>query len=130
MTKIRATSLPLLALLLIGPGCNRSAPGIDSAVTRGIVTIEIVGQTETQEIVIDDVAKGTTLEQVMRTITAIPIAVQGSGTTAFVDQIGDQATDNSGGWTFTVDGEFANQGIGNTFLSPPTKVTWRFGDGY
>ena len=92
------------------------------------MTIEIVTDAGTQTIEIPDVAAGTSLEDVMRSITAVSIEIQGSGTTAFVDRIGDQGTNTTDGWTFKVDGEFANQGIGSTTLSPPTKVTWSFGD--
>ena len=42
--------------------------------------------------------------------------------------IGDRATNSTDGWTFKVDQEFANQGIGSTSLNPPTTVTWSFGD--
>ena len=63
----------------------------------------------------------------MRSIKDVPVKVDGSGTTAFVDKIGERATDSTDGWTFKVDGEFANQGIGGTVLTPPTTVTWSFG---
>jgi hypothetical protein len=119
-----------VAILLLA-GCSRSTDVIDPPtveVASGTVTIKIVGATETQSIEIPDVAQGTLLEAVMRSIKDVPIKIQGSGTTAFVDKIGDQATDSTDGWTFKIDDEFANQGIGSTSLSPPTTVTWRFRD--
>ena len=112
-------------------GCSRSAPVADPSaieVWKGIVTIEVVSDTETQRIEIPEVASGTLLEEVMRSVKDVPIKIQGSGTTAFVDQIGDRATNSTDGWTFKVDGEFANQGIGSITLNPPTTVTWSFGD--
>ena len=66
--------------------------------------------------------------KVMGSIDQIPITMRGSGLTAFVDGIGDKSTSGSEGWTFKVDGQFANQGIGSTALSPPTTITWSYGD--
>lgn len=126
---MRKILLGTCALVLLG--CSRSAPVSDpsaTAATTGTVTIEIVTNTGTQTIEIPDVAAGTSLEDVMRSIEAVSIKIQGSGTTAFVDRIGDQGTNTTDGWTFKVDGEFANQGIGSTTLTPPNTVTWSFGD--
>ena len=117
------------ALLFLG--CSRSAPVVAPPANTGptgIVTIEVRSNSATQTIDLPGIATGTLLEEVMRSIEEIPIKIEGSGTTAFVDQIGDQATNATDGWTFKVDGEFANQGIGSTRLNPPTTVTWSFGD--
>ena len=76
---------------------------------------------------IEEVRAGTTLEAVMRRIDQIPVTIGGSGATAFVDKIGETATSGSEGWTYTVDGEFAMKGVGQTTLSPPTTVEWTFG---
>lgn len=123
----KVTLIPLLFLALTA-GCRQADQAFNPNAATGTVTIEIVGKTKTHRIDIADVAQGTSLEHVMRSIDKVPIKLNGSGKTAFVDKIGDQGTDATGGWTFTVDGEHANQGIGNTWLFPPTKVTWRFGD--
>jgi hypothetical protein len=93
-----------------------------------VVTIEIQtedGSVETLEIA--DVAYGTTLETVMRSVDQVHVDLSGSGTTAFVRSIGEVEMDAREGWTFKVDGEFANQGIGRTVLHPPTTVRWSFG---
>ena len=76
---------------------------------------------------LDGVPQGATLETVMRQIDQTPISIRGSGPTAFVDQIGESRTSGSEGWTYTVDGEFATRGIGETQLHPPTTVEWKFG---
>lgn len=127
--------LPLLISIafVIAPGCGKQAPpeadaGIGTTLGGGTVTFEFDLGDRTETIAVDQVQPGESLEAVMRSMDQIPITINGSGTTAFVHQIGDVATSSSEGWTFKVDGEFANQGIGNTELHPPTTVSWSFGD--
>ncbi|WP_419580439.1 DUF4430 domain-containing protein [Stieleria magnilauensis] len=116
----------LIGLVAVGCGQTPPPPGSDAAV--GVVTLEIQSaDAATQSIQVPDVADGTTLETVMRMVEQVPVSVSGSGSTAFVDSIGDIKTDASQGWTFKVDGAFANQGIGQTVLHPPTTVTWSYG---
>ena len=64
----------------------------------------------------------------MRSIDQVPIKMRGSGQSAFVEGIGDQSNTGSMAWTFKVDGEFANQGVGSTTLRPPVTITWSYGD--
>ena len=123
---MKNVTLTAVAILLFG--CSRSAPVANQpAATTGTVTIKIAGDSE-QTIEVADIASGTTLEAVMRSLADPPIKLTGSGTTAFVDAIGDRATNSTDGWTFKVDGQHANQGIGGTVLNPPTTVIWSFGD--
>jgi hypothetical protein len=98
------------------------------AVETGTVTLEIQGSDPPLRIEIEDVRTGTTLEKVMRSVTQIPISIRGSGVTAFVDSIGEQAASGSEGWVFRVDGVHANQGVGSTVLTPPATITWVYGD--
>lgn len=118
-----------MALVL---GCQKApappAAGAAPPANTGTVTIEIEGSPG-KSMEVEGVAQGTTLETVMQSLDQIPVTITGSGTTAFVDAIGDKATSGSEGWTFKVDGEFANAGIGSTVLSPPTTVTWSYRDG-
>ncbi|QEF97241.1 hypothetical protein Mal15_12800 [Stieleria maiorica] len=117
-----------LLITFIAVGCDRTPPPPAADANVGVVTIEIrSGDTDKQSIQVPDVADGATLESVMRMVDQVPVSVSGSGTTAFVDSIGDVQTDATQGWTFKVDGEFANQGIGQTVLHPPTTVTWSYG---
>ncbi|TWU19340.1 DUF4430 domain-containing protein [Allorhodopirellula heiligendammensis] len=69
---------------------------------------------------------GTTLEEIMRKMEQPKIVITGSGATAFVQSIDGVATNSSRGWTFTVDDEFANVGIGSLKLTPPQTIRWRF----
>ncbi|WP_419188996.1 DUF4430 domain-containing protein [Stieleria marina] len=106
-----------------------AAPSTTSqeAVSAGTVTIQIKTDEEDQTFQAEDIADGATLESVMRSIEDLDAEISGSGLTAFVNQIKGKATSGTEGWTFTVDGEWANTGIGTTTLHPPTTVTWEFG---
>ncbi|MCD0459501.1 DUF4430 domain-containing protein [Roseiconus lacunae] len=103
-------------------------PGVAEANATGPVTIVIDRGTgeETTE-TISDVADGETLESVMKRVESAEIKFRGSGTTAFVESIGDLGTTSGEGWTFTIDDEFASQGIGQLKLHPPTKIRWSYG---
>lgn len=104
----------------------------NSVLATGTVTMEIRwGEGDSPppwQREIQDVADGVTLESVMRQITDIEIDFSGAGDTAFIQSIGDQKTTAGKGWTFKIDDEFANQGIGQTILHPPCKVTWSYGN--
>ena len=119
--------VPALALALLGCQSRPEPPAVDAEVGTVTVVIDDGGE-EPIKVTVDNVPVGETLETVMRSIKEVPIELSGSGTTAFVDSIGEQKTDATKGWTFTVDGEFANQGIGQTVLHPPTTVDWSFGE--
>ena len=127
-----AISLSVFFTLLL-LGCNRSSDVAredeDAAQqVAGTVTIRIVSdEKDVVEIEIPDVASGESLENVMRQIKECPIEISGSGETAFVQSIDGLDTEGGQGWTFQVDGEFANQGVGKTLLSPPTTVEWSYG---
>lgn len=73
-----------------------------------------------------DVAAGTSLEDIMRQVDQPEIVITGSGATAFVKSIDGVASDSSRGWTFTIDDEFSNVGIGSVKLTPPQTVRWQF----
>ena len=107
---------------------SETQAGNDPAAESGTVTLQIQGSDSAKTIEIADVQTGTTLEQVMRSITQIPISIRGSGVTAFVDGIGEQTSSGNEGWVFRVDGIHANQGVGSTVLTPPTTITWVYGD--
>ena len=111
-----------------GEASSGTQAGNDPAAQFGTVTLEIQGSDSAKTIEIEDVRTGTTLEQVMRSITQIPISVRGSGVTAFIDGIGEQTSSGNEGWVFRVDDIHANQGVGSTVLTPPTTITWVYGD--
>ena len=128
----RPTNLVVTLLVAaIIPGCHSSAPApppSQSRVNSGAVVVEINHGDRTESLRIENVAEGTTVESLMRSIDKPQMTIHGSGTTAFLDSIGDKTTSSSEGWTYKIDGEFANEGIGSTTLSPPVTITWSYGD--
>ncbi len=109
------------------------SPAADTAIIgTGVVTIEIFGTSDEEgrtavKFAEDfEVTDGTTLEEVMRRIQQPEIVITGSGVTAFVQRIDGVETDAERGWTFTVDDEFANLGIGSLELTPPQTIRWRY----
>ena len=124
----------LVCLCFLIAGCRQAtevAPvveaTVDGEVFTGTVTIEIENGESVQTHEINEVAEGSTLESALRSAGGIPIEITGSGMSAFVHSIDGQATSGGEGWTYTVDGDFANEGIGTLTLSPPTTVRWSFG---
>lgn len=116
-----------MGLAILGCGSTPAPPDVDAPV--GVVTMLFQlddGSVKTVEV--PEVADGATLESVMGLVDEIPIEMSGSGMTSFVHSIGGVTTDSSQGWTFKVDGEFANQGIGKTLIHPPTTIQWSFGE--
>lgn len=118
-----------LALAVCVSGCSRStAPQPEAlAAEPGIVTvvIEIGGQQIRREV--EQVQPGTTIADVMSRIEEPAIKIIGSGSTAFVDSIGELGTTAGLGWTFRVNGEWADRGVGDYALEPPAEVRWSHG---
>ena len=123
MAVVRTVGIVFICLLY--GGCRPAPVTVDAGV--GTVTFEIHKANESRVITLENVAVGTTLETVMRSIDEIPIEISGSGITAFVNEIDGLKTTRTDGWTYRIDGEYVSQGIGSISLSPPTKVEWRFG---
>ncbi len=94
----------------------------------GPVTIEVATAKGTQVIEIQEVRAGTTVEGLMGSIKDVEIVITGSGSTAFLNKIGDLETAGSEGWTYKVDGEHVHEGIGTLQITPPTTITWTYGD--
>ena len=130
--------LLFLAIFAATVGCSaQPAAQLPDADTQlksatGTITIEVAVKGESddkiQRFTVEDVANGETVEDVMRRADDADITITGSGTTAFVHQIGDLATGSSTGWTYTVNNERAEKGIGATMLTPPATVKWSFGE--
>ena len=120
--------LALVGFAVLFLGCQSSDPVTETEGSVGPVTIRFqAGEKAYPDVVIDDVADGTTLESLLRQLDGIEIDMSGSGAMAFVNSIDGIETNATEGWTFKVDGEFVNHGVGKTILHPPTKVEWSFG---
>ena len=131
-THKRCQAICFALLLLLPIGCDRIASetggsAVGTGASAGTVVLQIEGPGGTKRFEVADVADGTTLETVMRSCADIEADIGGSGTTAFVNRIGGIATNATEGWTFRVDGEWSDTGVGSTELHPPATVTWKFG---
>lgn len=109
------------------PSDTTPAPATSSA--TGTVTVSVAwpeGEPEEMAVPIED---PTTVEQVMRSeaLAAWNPQLKGSGSTAFLTGLGDLTTAAGEGWTFTVDGEWAERGIGQTEVTPGAKIRWSYG---
>lgn len=125
----------MLGSMVLAWGCKpASEPAVPaqapSAAAAGTVTIvlELVDETKSYEIA--DVPAGSTVESVMRSFTDVPVQISGSGVTAFVHTIDGRSVAGHAGWTYTVNGEFANEGIGTMELTPPATITWTYGEAF
>jgi len=130
--------MPFVTLLLLGSiltGCQRETADTvanessQSAESTGTVTVEVEQANGVQTYQVPDVAAGSTVESVMRALDEADMVITGTGTNAFVHQIGEVATGGGEGWTYTIDGELADKGIGSTTIDPPVTIRWEFGGG-
>jgi hypothetical protein len=119
---VSVSSIALIA------ACSTSPSSPPATATAGTVTLRFAIDGRQREVRVSEIRQGTSLESVMRQVEDPEIIIRGSGTTAFVDSIGGIPTSASEGWTFRVDGRFADRGIGTMVLDPPTTVTWSFGE--
>lgn len=130
---LQAGTLGALALgAILASGCSSepqkaSIPAPPPGTPQGPVTIEIVHQESIQTLQLEAVPAGTTVESVMRSIEEVPVEIRGSGTTAFIDSIDGVKTGSGTGWTYRINGEFVDRGIGSTELVPPATIRWTFG---
>lgn len=133
-------------LMLVGfVGCSQSPEiGGDAEVATteidtadvGVVTVSITRPDDGEIVaakgfVVEDVATGTTVEELMRRLDSddpgLGIEITGSGQTAFLNKMDGVTTGDGEGWTYRIDDAFVPKGIGVAELSPPTSLTWEFG---
>ena len=145
-TRIRARFAELFGLLVcltcVATGCapgtrtdDATKPASENSVAGETGTDEPVAGNLVVEFVMPDdrfirhtrpITANSTLEDVMRQLDSPEIKITGSGVTAFVQSIGKVSTQSDRGWTFTIDGEFAKQGISSTPVLPGQTVVWKF----
>jgi hypothetical protein len=129
-SKFFALAVALLGVLLILAGCFRTAAPIAQPTAEPTVgTVTIVIQLPDGEVRqdFDSVESGTTIADLMSKIESPEVTMIGSGDTAFVKSIGQLGTDAGKGWTFKVDGQWADSGVGAYRLDPPATVQWSHG---
>ena len=135
--KLLGSGCFLLGAICMVLGCGSATeptpssilPPADPAISSGAVTIRFDGIDlgSQQEMVVDAVAEGTTVEAVMQSLDGPRLEISGGGLTAFLHGVNGLSNEGDRGWTFLVDGKFATAGMGSTKLSPPTEVVWRYG---
>ncbi len=134
MHRIIARSIACLPLILIFACSSTStvAPLSESQsnATTGPVSIVVNDGESKVQCEVNNVAAGTTVEQVMRQVDdpRIKIKISGSGTTAIITAINDLTNSGGEGWIYRVDGKWADRGMGTFKLTPPVTITWQHGD--
>ncbi|MBB3204595.1 hypothetical protein FHS27_000359 [Rhodopirellula rubra] len=121
----------------VEPAADENVASDVDAATIGTVTVEIAsvsddaeaGESDAGEPLLNntiEISEGSTVESVMKKVESPEVVISGNGITAFVQSIDGVETDATRGWTYTVDGEFATEGIGSTELKAGQTVRWRF----
>lgn len=122
---------PLVGMWLCGwlawaGGCSTTVTP-PSTTEPGPVTVVIELGDESKSQRFDEVQPGTTIAELMAQIEDPSVRLSGSGAMAFVESIGELGTDRGLGWTFRVNGEWADRGIGAYPLEPPAEIRWTHG---
>ena len=125
---LHSTRCPILVLTLLAVGCTRSAPEpVDADAPAGTVTVVLKMPDGEQRVEVPDVRSGETVLSVMERIESPEVHYQGSGSSAFITRIGQISTSASEGWTFYVNGQWADRGPGVYQLQPGDTIQWRYG---
>ncbi|XZE51996.1 DUF4430 domain-containing protein [Planctomycetaceae bacterium SH139] len=130
-------SLTLIAIMLAcGVGCTgtseeakteRTDPATSELEGSVIVEFRYPDQ-RLESLVVSPVRSGDTVLEVMRQIEQPVIAIQGSGRNSLLTQIGEFSNRGAEGWTFYVNGEWADRGIGDYPIQLDDKIEWQYGD--
>lgn len=81
-----------------------------------------------ESLVVSPVRSGDSVLEVMRQIEQPEITIQGSGRNALLTRIGEFSNRGAEGWTFYVNGEWADRGIGDYPIQLDDKIEWQYGD--
>lgn len=111
------------------PVLDQGAPVDESSPVLGTVTVEITMDPDDASKTITrtaEISDETTIEMAMTNLEGVEIEMSGNGVTAFVQSINGVETSADRGWTYTLDGEFATEGIGSTKLQPGQTIQWKF----
>ena len=121
-----------LGLLLFVAGCKPSAepatePSTTAAPATGTVSFEFVFGPDESESVSIEMEDGQTICDVMKKIEQPKISITGSGDMAFVQSIGTLETAGGEGWSYSVNGQWADRSIGVYPLQPGDEIKWTHG---
>jgi hypothetical protein len=94
----------------------------------GTVTVIIRypnGSVDSSDIGID---ADDTVADTLRRLKGIPVVIQGSGSMTFVAGIGEFETAGGEGWSYRVNGQWADRSAGVYQVSPGDQIEWTFGN--
>jgi Domain of unknown function (DUF4430) len=132
---MRTLPIALLAFV-VAIGCSRSAtqstPDLNGPVSKsvasGTVTVVVEVADQMTQHIVENVTAGTTVEQIMRQLNDLDVEISGSGSTAIVTSMKGLTTSGGKGWTYRIDGEWADRSIGAFELTPPSTIHWKHGN--
>lgn len=75
-----------------------------------------------------DIDADDTVADVLSRLPDLQVVMQGSGPMTFVSQIGDLPTAGGQGWSYRVNGEWADRSVGVFAVSPGDQIEWTYGD--
>ena len=113
-------------------GCQRESPATSqspvSTQDNGRVAVQFqFSDTRQVTRLVEDVPAGSTVLSVMQKIEDPTIEISGSGAMALITKIGDAENGGETGWTYSINGEWAERGIGDTTVSGGDEIQWRYG---
>ena len=116
----------IVVLFAFAVGCGGGAEKASTETIHVAVEIEFgEGEEDVRaELSLDG---SVTVADAINQINAVNFEIKGSGSMMFVESIDDVATSAGEGWTYTINGEWANEGIGTKRLSDGDVVRWTFG---
>ena len=127
-------NLVCFATFLIVSGCeskatNETHTAQPTQPATGTVTVTFnYVDAPSETVQLPNIAENTSVLALMQMIESPVIVIQGSGINSLVTQIGDLKESSSEGWTYYVNGKWADQGIGSATISPGDEIQWRYGD--
>ena len=125
----------LACSILLPLGCRNGQPSEASlSAERAKIAVRFefdFGENETTVIELDDLPASSTVADGMRRIQQIPdqvtIEMQGSGAMTFVSAINELKTAAGEGWSYRVNNQWAEAGVGATGLHDGDVVRWSHG---
>jgi hypothetical protein len=137
---IFAAHLVVCGLMLSSGGCQRKGNEVamppptatqdasTDASAAGTVTMEFTWDNDkvtTWEI--KGIQPGDTVLDAMRKVESPEIVIQGEGPNAFVSSIGELSTTAGEGWSYSVNGQWADRSVGVYKIKPGDKIVWSHG---